>query len=92
MVISFDYDDIYKENIMKTMGISEFKAHALKIINQISKTQEGIVITKRGKPLAEIFPYRNKEKNPTPGKLAGAFVLEKDIITPIGADMWESCK
>jgi len=92
MVTSFDYDDVCMENIMKTMGISQFKTHALKILDQISKTQEGIVITKRGKPLAEIFPYRNKEKDPTPGKLAGAFVFEKDIITPIGEDMWESCK
>ena len=77
---------------MKTMGISHFKAHALKILDQIAKTHEEIVITKRGKPLAQIIPYRNEDKNPMPGKLADAFVFEKDIITPLGEEMWESSK
>ena len=33
---------------MKTMGISKFKTHALKILDEVAKTQEIIVITKRG--------------------------------------------
>lgn len=77
---------------MKTMGISHFKAHALKILDQIAKTHEEIVITKRGKPLAQIIPYCNKDKSPMPGKLADAFLFEKDIITPLGEEMWESTK
>ncbi len=77
---------------MKTMGISQFKAHALRILDQIAKTREGIVITKRGKPLAQIIPYRNKEPNPVPGKLAEAYVFEKDIVSPLGEEIWESCK
>jgi prevent-host-death family protein len=90
MVISFDYNTTDKERIMKTMGISQFKAHALKILDQVAVTHEELVITKRGKPLAQIIPYRTKEKNPKPGKLADAFVFEKDIITPLGEDLWES--
>jgi prevent-host-death family protein len=77
---------------MKTMGISQFKTHALKILDQIAKTHEEILITRRGKPLAQIIPYRNKDKNPTPGKLADALVFEKDIVSPLGEEMWESCK
>jgi len=77
---------------MKTMGISQFKAQALRILDQIAKTREEIVITKRGKPLAQIIPYRNKDENPIPGKLADAYVFEKDIISPLGEEIWESCK
>jgi prevent-host-death family protein len=77
---------------MKTMGISQFKAHALKILDQVAKTHEEILITKRGKPLAQIIPCQNKDKNPVPGKLADAFIFEKDIITPLGEEMWESSK
>lgn len=77
---------------MKTMGISEFKTHALKILNQIAKTQEHIVITKRGKPLAQITPYRKEDSDPKPGKLADALVFEKDIVSPLGEEMWEACK
>ena len=37
---------------MKTMGISKFKTHALKILDQVAKTQEIIVITKRGEAIS----------------------------------------
>lgn len=77
---------------MKTMGISKFKSQALKILDQVAKTQEIIVITKRGKPLAQITPYRHTDINPKPGKLADALVFEKDIISPLGEEMWEACK
>jgi prevent-host-death family protein len=77
---------------MKTMGISKFKSHALKILDQVAKTQEIIVITKRGKPLAQIAPYRNSDINPRAGKLADSLVFEKDIVTPLGEEMWDACK
>ena len=77
---------------MKTMPISHFKTHALKILDQVAKTQENVVITKRGKPLAQITPYRSSDSDPKPGKLADTLVFEKDIVSPFGEDMWEAGK
>ncbi len=77
---------------MQTMGISKFKARALQIVDQVAKTQEIIVITKRGKPLAQITPYRNPDLNFKPGRLADFLVFEKDIISPLGEQIWEACK
>ena len=77
---------------MKTIGISQFKTHPLTIIDQIVKTHEEIVITKRGKPVVLITPYRNKDKNSTPGKLSDAYIFEKDIVSPLGEEMWNSGK
>ena len=77
---------------MKTMAISEFKAHALQVLNEVAKSQESIVITKRGKPLAQVIPHRKSEMKPTPGKLADDFVFEKDIMTPLGEGVWEACQ
>ena len=77
---------------MKTMGISQFKSHALKILDQVAKTQEIIVITKRGKPLAQITPYRTSDINPKPGRLSDTFVFEKDVVSPLGEEMWDVCK
>ena len=77
---------------MKTMAISKFKSHALKILDQVAKTQEIIVITKRGKPLAQISPYRSSDINPKSGKLSDALIFEKDIISPLGEEMWDACK
>jgi len=77
---------------MQTMGISQFKAHALKILDQVAKSQEGIIITKRGKPLAQVIPYRNSDTQHKPGKLANYLVFEKDIVSPLGEEMWDACK
>ncbi|RPJ17238.1 MAG: type II toxin-antitoxin system Phd/YefM family antitoxin [Desulfobacteraceae bacterium] len=77
---------------MQTMGISRFKSHALKILDQVAKTQEIIVITKRGKPLAQLIPYKNLILNHKPGKLANAFVFENDVVSPLDEEMWDSCK
>lgn len=77
---------------MKTMAISEFKVHALKVLNEISKDRETIIITKRGKPIAQIAPHSETEMKPMSGKLKDAFVFEEDIVTPLGEELWEACK
>jgi len=38
------------------MAISEFEAHALKVLNEVAESRETIVITKRGKPLVQGVP------------------------------------
>jgi prevent-host-death family protein len=77
---------------MKTLAISQFKTYALKVLDQVAKTKESIVITKRGKPLAEVVPFRKADKKAEPGKLAETLVFEKDIVAPLGEDMWDACK
>ena len=77
---------------MKTMAISAFKANALRVIDEVSKTKEGIVITKRDKAMAELLPYRSSDKSPVPGRLLSALVYEGDIVAPLDSDLWESCK
>lgn len=80
-----------KEN-MKTFTITTFKAQALKVIDQIAKTRESIIITKRGKPIVEVLPYIAKENNQTPGKLKHLLKTEKDIISPLGENIWTVTK
>ena len=75
---------------MRTLAITDFKAHALQVLGQVAKTRESVVVTKRGKPLAEVIPF--SPDVPRPGKLAEALVFEKDIVSPMGADMWDGCK
>lgn len=75
---------------MRTLAITEFKARALQVLSQVAKTRERIVITKRGKPLAEVVPFTPEAQRP--GKLSAALVFEKDIVTPLGEDIWDACK
>jgi len=75
---------------MKTLAITDFKAHALQILGRIAKTKESVVITKRGKPIVEVIPFSTRK--PASGKLSEALVFEKDIVSPLGEDMWDACK
>ena len=77
---------------MKTMAISAFKANALRVIDNVSKLQERVIITKRGKALAELIPFRSTKNKAVPGRLSSSLVSEKDIITPLGSGMWDACK
>ncbi len=77
---------------MQTIAISKFKTHSLRILDSIYRNNDELVITKRGKPLVKIIPYRETETKPIPGKLAGTLVFENDIISPLGEDMWNFSK
>jgi prevent-host-death family protein len=77
---------------MNDMGITQFKSHAVQILTRLAKTQENLIITKRGKPLARIIPYHDTDMTPRPGKLANTFIFEKDIVSPLGKEMWDASK
>ncbi len=76
---------------MKTMNITDFKAHALKVISDIEKFHGTVIVKKRGKAVVEIKPFRPHENKPKPGKLASALISEKDIVSPID-ETWETSK
>ena len=76
---------------MKSMAVSQFKAHALRVLDEIARSGESVLITKRGKPLARVVPPTEEGKG-KPGKLAHTLVFEDDIVSPLGADMWEAAR
>ncbi len=77
---------------MKIIAISQFKAYALKIIDQVAKSRESIVITKHGKPIVQVIPYTPNERENKMGKLADTLVFENDVISPSGEETWEACR
>ena len=77
---------------MTSMAISVFKAHALQAVGEVASSRVGIVLTKRGKPVAQVVPYQAVAATLTPGKLSAALVFEKDIVSPLGAEIWESAR
>lgn len=77
---------------MKTMAVSEFKSHALQVLGEVARTKETVVVTKRGEPLAEVFPFRGSGEKPVPGKLSATLVFEKDIVSPVDESAWNACK
>ena len=43
---------------MQTLKASEFKARCLKLMDDVQQTGEEIIITKNGKPVSKLVPYR----------------------------------
>jgi prevent-host-death family protein len=48
----------FKGGTMQTVKASEFKAKCLHFMDEVNETGEGIVITKNGKPVSILKPYR----------------------------------
>jgi prevent-host-death family protein len=40
----------------RMIGAAEFKAHCLRILDEVERSGEAVTITKRGKPVGELHP------------------------------------
>ena len=72
----------------RTIKASEFKAKCLKLMDEVAETGEEIVITKYGKPVSRLTPYRRKPKTLF-GIDRGRFEIFGDIDEPIDVE-WEA--
>ena len=71
---------------MESLTVSKFKATCLAVVEEVAKSKKPVIITKRGKPIAELIPYE-EETEQTPLKDTVAFM--GDIISPVTAEDWE---
>ena len=46
----------------RTIKASDFKARCLKLMDELAETGEEIVITKHGRPVSRLVPYRQRPK------------------------------
>ncbi|MGH7531905.1 MAG: type II toxin-antitoxin system Phd/YefM family antitoxin [Gemmatimonadales bacterium] len=67
----------------KTIPAGEFKAKCLKLMDRVAETGESIIITKRGKPVAEVVPVESSDPGPLFGRLKGSITYQGDLISPI---------
>jgi prevent-host-death family protein len=63
---------------MKRIGAAKFKEQCLSILDEVD--DEGIVITKRGKPVAKLIPI-NAESGDLIGALEGKLRIKGDILS-----------
>ncbi len=77
---------------MPTIQASEFKAKCLALMDQVARTGEIIVVTKNGKPIAELRAHRPPRAKSLIGLHKGQIEIRGDIVSPVGADLWESTK
>ena len=60
----------------RTIEASEFKAKCLKLMDEVAESGEEIIITKNGRPVSRLAPYRETPKS--------WFGRDRDIIRILG--------
>jgi len=78
---------------MRSVPAGEFKAKCLAIMDEVQSRGEGIVITKRGKPVVRVVPLEEPEKTDKPsifGFMRGMATIVGDIVESEYSDEeWE---
>ena len=75
---------------MKSIKASEFKAKCLRLMDEVAETGKSLVITKNGKPVAQLGPVVMRPPS-LAGAHAGKIRILGDIIAPIDED-WEATR
>ena len=73
---------------MDTIAISEFKATCLAVLERVRKTGEPVVVTRRGKAVAQIQPPPPPEPKVDSrfGCMKGTIEIVGDIVSPLDED------
>jgi prevent-host-death family protein len=71
-------------NKKRTIAAGRFKAECLALLDRVAETGDGYVITKRGRPVAEIGPVRSPETR----LLRGSVTTSGDLVSPV-LDGWD---
>lgn len=75
---------------MKTIAATDFKAHCLALLEEVRKTRQPLVVTRHGRPVAEISPYVEK-KSAKENPLKGSILHQGDLVSPTDVS-WDSVK
>ncbi|MDP2760144.1 MAG: type II toxin-antitoxin system Phd/YefM family antitoxin [Sideroxyarcus sp.] len=71
------------------ISAGEFKAKCLKLMDNVARTHEPLLITKHGKPVAMMVPVPPEPATPLFGYMAGTASVCGDLIAPIEVE-WDA--
>ncbi len=74
---------------MPTIQASEFKAKCLGLMDEVANNGEVLVITKNGKPIAELRPYSGGKADSPFGLHPGLWIMG-DVLDPVAEDAWKA--
>ena len=69
----------------RVMAAATFKAECLAVLDRVAETGEPVVVTKRGRPVAEVVPV----KRPAIRSLKGSAKTRGDLVSPI-LGVWDA--
>jgi prevent-host-death family protein len=73
-----------KTKAIREISISTFKAKCLGLLEEVNKTRTPIRVTRRGKPIADVFPssLEGSERSWI-GSMSGTLKILGDIVSPV---------
>lgn len=63
----------------RQMAAAAFKAECLAVLDRVAATGDSVVVTKRGKPVAEVVPVRRQPVR----SLRGSVTAHGDLVAPV---------
>ena len=73
----------------RKLGVSDFKARCLGLLDELDSKGEALIITKHGRPIARVTPI-SKSKQSTRDRWKGVGRIKGDIARFNEAELWES--
>ena len=73
----------------RNISASLFKAQCLKIMDQVRKKREIVIITKRNVPVVKMVPLEEEEKTVF-GSMSNTIKILDNILDPI-EEVWDAC-
>ncbi len=79
---------------MQEVAISKFKAKCLGLLEQVRKTKKPILVTRFGKPVAEVVPASPMPaRNNWLGSMRDSIEIVGDVVSPIVEETdWEALR
>jgi antitoxin (DNA-binding transcriptional repressor) of toxin-antitoxin stability system len=68
---------------MEEIAVSKFKSTCLEVLGRVSQTRKPVLVTRFGKPIAEIVPPPPVSAGEWMGALRGTARIEGDIVSPV---------
>ena len=70
----------------EVLAAADFKARCLTLMNRVRETGAEYVITKHGRPVAKLVPYRADTRRPLFGSMKGTVLKYERPFDPIDAE------
>ena len=77
-----------KANTPRTIKASEFKAKCLQLMDEVAESGEEIIITKKGRPVSRLVPFRKRPQAPI-GHYKDIIQVNDDLFEPLDVE-WEA--
>ena len=78
---------------MRQIAISEFKAKCLAILDEVQKTKQPVLVTRRGHAIAEVAPAAPTNDRDWIGSMKGRMEILGDIVSPASDESdWEALR